>query len=63
MNRTSWKTTTAAGVTAFFLFVMFAPEHFQSVPWLISLAKFAAAGGLIAFGVLSKDHDVTGGKL
>ncbi len=56
----NWKTTASALFTAFFLFVLFAPEHFAAWPWLISLAKFAAAGGLVTFGVLAKDHNVSG---
>lgn len=56
----NWKTTVISLGTAFFAFVVFAPEQFTAVPWLVSLAKFAAAGGLAAFGLVAKDHDTTG---
>jgi hypothetical protein len=52
---TNWKTTTSAIFTALFAFVVFSPDTFAGAPWLVSFAKFAAAGGLIAFGVCSKD--------
>jgi hypothetical protein len=49
------KTTIVAVVTAFFAFVVFSPEHFKAVPWLVDLSKFAAVGGLAALGVVSAD--------
>ncbi len=58
----SYKTTIFAIITAAFGFILFAPEYFQSVPWLIDLAKFGAAGGLVAFGLSAKDNNVTGGS-
>jgi len=57
----NWKTTTASIVTAVFSFVIFSPDLFTGAPWLIQLAKFGAAGGLIAFGIFAKDNNVTGG--
>lgn len=55
---TSWKTTVAGLGSALFCFVLFAPEHFVQWPWLISLSKFALAGGLAALGLFSKDATV-----
>lgn len=51
----NWKTTVSAVVTAFFGFIVFSPETFESLPWLISLAKFGAAGGMVAFGICAAD--------
>jgi hypothetical protein len=58
---TNWKTTAAAIFTALFAFIVFSPDTFAGLPWLVNLAKFATAGGLMAFGILAKDSDVTGG--
>lgn len=55
---TSWKTSAAGVVSALFGFVLFAPEHFVQWPWLVSLSKFALAGGLAALGLFSKDATV-----
>jgi uncharacterized membrane protein len=38
-------------VTCLFGFVVFSPETFSAVPWLIALSKFAMAGGLAALGI------------
>lgn len=43
-------------VTAFFAFVVFAPEHFKAVPWLVDLSKFAAVGGLAGLGIAAADR-------
>jgi len=56
---TSWKTTVLGILTAFFAFVVFDPQYFPL--WLLSLAKFAAAGGLAGLGLVAKDHNMTGG--
>lgn len=50
-----WKTTITAAFTALFAFIVFSPDLFSRWPFLIELAKFAAAGGLLAFGVAAKD--------
>ena len=55
MNETNYKTTITAAITAGFAFVLFAPELFTAVPWLVSVAKFGAAGGLLAFGIGAGD--------
>jgi hypothetical protein len=55
----NWKTFVSALITAFFGFVLFSPGYFA--PWLVDVAKFATAGGLLAFGLFAKDHDVSGG--
>jgi|WetSurMetagenome_2_1015567.scaffolds.fasta_scaffold316425_3 hypothetical protein len=57
----NWKTFLCACITAFFAFVLFDPQWFS--PLIVSVAKFGAAGGLVAFGLFSKDHDVTGGSI
>ena len=48
-----WHTSLVACVTALFAFVVFAPNHFPSL--LVDISKFAAAGGLAALGLVSKD--------
>ena len=55
----SWKTTVLGILTAAFAFVIFDPQWFPL--WMVSLAKFAAVGGLAGLGIMSKDHDMTGG--
>jgi len=57
-----YKTTLTAAVTAFFGFVLVEPELFDAVPWLAAVAKYAAAGGLVAFGVVSADKKPTEGE-
>lgn len=54
----NWKTSAVGLVTAFFAFVVFDPQWFP--PIIVSMAKFVAAGGLAALGIVSKDFDVTG---
>lgn len=56
----NWKTTVIGLFTAFFAFVVFSPDTFSGIPWLVNLSKFAAAGGLAALGIAAKDRDVTG---
>lgn len=52
----SWRTSFfgTVGGTAL-AFVLFAPEHFKDWPIVLSLARFAAAGGLIGLGIESFD--------
>jgi hypothetical protein len=57
----SWQPTVAAIITAFFGFVLFSPELFADFPWLIAIAKYGAAGGLVALGLSAKQYNVTGG--
>lgn len=57
----NWKTTVTGIFTALFGFVVFSPDTFKSLPWLIELSKFAAAGGLVMMGLSGKDSNVTGG--
>ncbi len=59
----NWKTTLFALITAVFGFVMFSPELFEAMPWLIAIAKYIAAGGLIGLGLSAKDKNVTGGTI
>ena len=58
----SWKTTTSAVFTAVAMFVLFSPSLFQPWPWVLEVAKFASVGGLAAFGIFSKDSNVSGDK-
>lgn len=46
-----WKTTIYGAVSAFFSFVMFAPQHFQDFPILTDIAAYVFAGGLLGFGI------------
>jgi hypothetical protein len=55
-----WKTTFFGLVAGGFGFVIFAPEHFQQWPWLISFAKFAAAGGLTGLGITAAQANKKG---
>ncbi len=57
----NWKTTTFAIIAAAFGFVLFSPDLFKNLPWLIEISKYFAAGGLIGLGLSSKDKNVTGG--
>ena len=41
------------------MFIVSEPSYFGKWPMLVAMAKFAATGGLIAFGIVAKDHDVT----
>jgi hypothetical protein len=50
-----WKSTVAGLLTAFFGFVLFSPEHFQNMPWLIDLAKYGVVGGLASMGIVGRD--------
>jgi hypothetical protein len=59
----SWQPTAAAIITAFFGFVLFSPDLFAGVPWLIAVAKYGAAGGLVTLGLVVKQHNVTGGTV
>jgi hypothetical protein len=46
-----WKHSATLIATCLFGFVVFSPETFIKVPWLIALSKFAMAGGLAAMGI------------
>jgi len=52
---THWKTTAAAVAAAFFGFVLSSPSTFVAVPVLHDIAAYAAAGGLVAFGIVASD--------
>jgi len=58
----SWKTTTAAALTAAASLVMFMQNGgYYDVPrWALGLAMFCHVGGLVAFGVAAKDYNVSG---
>lgn len=49
-EKSLWEWAAIFGAT-FFSFVLFSPETFQSVPWVKTLADFAAIGGLTMLGV------------
>lgn len=46
-----WKTTIYGVISAFFGFVLFAPQHFASVPALADIAAYVFAGGLLGLGI------------
>ena len=54
----NWKHSLALLATCFFGFVVFSPETFSAVPWLIALSKFAMAGGLAALGIAAHNQSV-----
>lgn len=58
-NLANWKTTATALFTAFFGLVLHAPQHFTAVPILHDIAGYAAAGGLVMFGIVSADKAPT----
>lgn len=51
----NWRTSIAGVAAAGFGFVAFSPELFAHYPWLIALAKYAAAGGMLTMGFAAKD--------
>ena len=51
-----WKTTLAGAVSAFFSFVLFAPQHFDALPILHDIAAFVLAGGLLFLGLSANDY-------
>ncbi len=59
MDFTSWKTTLTAAITAVAGFVLFSPELFDAYPVVVQLAKYIGAGGMIAFGIVSRDNKVS----
>ncbi len=59
----SWKTAVFSLMTAVFGFILFSPEYFTSYPWVVSLAKYFAAGGLVGMGLSAKDYNVVGGTV
>lgn len=52
----SWKTSIAGLATAAFGFVLFSPDLFAHLPWLVAIAKYATAGGLAGLGILAQDQ-------
>ncbi len=56
----NWKTSLLGIATAFFAFVVFDPQWFPD--YIVSMAKFAAVGGLAGLGIVAKDWNKTGGK-
>jgi hypothetical protein len=57
----NWKTSVISIITALLAFVAFDPQWFPL--WMVSVAKFAALGGLAGLGLLAKDSNVTGGTI
>ena len=55
-----WRTSTIACATAFFAFVVFAPGYFP--PLMVDISKYAAAGGMAALGIASKDSGANNGQ-
>jgi hypothetical protein len=60
---TSWKTTVTAAVSAAASFVLFSYVlHMILWPqWVLAVALFAQAGGLLSLGISAKDFDMVGG--
>jgi hypothetical protein len=54
----NWKHSWTLIATCVFGFVVFSPETFSRLPWLISLSKFAMAGGLAALGIAAHTQSV-----
>ena len=52
---THWKTTSLGLASAFFGFVLFSPELFSAMPWLVAIAKYALVGGLAGMGIVAQD--------
>lgn len=57
----SWQPNVIAAVTAFFGFVLLKPGYFEN--WLVDVAGYAALGGFAVFGLVVKQHNVTGGTI
>jgi hypothetical protein len=53
-----WKHSATLIATCVFGFVVFSPETFSRVPWLIALSKFAMAGGLAALGIAAHSQSI-----
>lgn len=51
-----WRDNLLLAATALFGFVVFSPETFVHLPWLVALSKFAMAGGLISIGIASRQQ-------
>jgi hypothetical protein len=49
----NWHGTLAGLVSAFFGFVLFAPEHFDKWPVVRDIAAYVFAGGLAGLGIFS----------
>jgi hypothetical protein len=58
---TSWQPMVVSAITAFFGFVLYKPVYFAD--WLVDLAGYAAIGGIAVFGIVVKQHNVTGGTV
>jgi len=60
----NWMTTVAGIVSAGGSFVLFGQQMNMMFPhWLVVLALFMNVGGLAAFGIVSKQFNVTGGEV
>jgi hypothetical protein len=57
----NWKTTAIAIIVSFSGFVVFSPKTFggEQAPF-VQVCKYVTSGGLAAFGIVSKDFNVTG---
>jgi hypothetical protein len=64
MNRSSWKTTASAVLSAAMSFVLFSHILHMIVwpQWALAIAMFANIGGLAALGLSAKDYNVSGGQ-
>ncbi len=59
METKSWKTTACAAITAAAGFVLFSPDLFKEYPVVVELSKYIGAGGMVAFGIVSRDNKVS----
>jgi hypothetical protein len=57
----SWQPMVISAITAFFGFVLYKPVYFAD--WLVDLSGYAAIGGVAVFGIVVKQHNVTGGTV
>lgn len=65
---TSWRTTAASIVgtvgsigVSFVLFLQMSYPQIHIPVWILAIAGFASAGGLLGLGINAKDSGVTGG--
>ena len=56
----NWKTTITALISALAGFVLFSPQYFP--PYAIDVAKYIMVGGLMTFGLVAGDYNVSSGQ-
>jgi len=70
MPNTSWRTTLSSIIStagsigvSFVLFLQMGYPQIHIPVWILAIAGFASAGGLLSLGISAKDAQVTGGTL